>query len=340
MKNCKVILERHPVGLPVPNDFRIVSENVRDVREGEVLSRTVYLSLDPYMRGMMDDAESYEQPVALGDAIVGGNVGVVLESRHEGFLAGDIVETYGGWQSHVVAAGDHVRKVDPALGPISTALGVLGMPGLTAYHGLVDVGCPTSGETVFVSAASGAVGATVGQISKILGCRVTGCAGSDDKVAWCLDVCGFDACFNHRTVPDLDRAIAEACPGGIDINFENVGGRIARAATMHLNEHGRMAVCGTISNYNATEPEMVPDMLWWHIVRRIRVEGFLVTDFAQGHEAARRAIAGWIADGRLTWREDIVEGLENAPAAFNRLFDGRNFGKLLIQVSDDPTARA
>ncbi len=336
MRNCKVILERRPVGLPAADDFRIVSEPVREPGPGDVLSRTIFLSLDPYMRGMMDDAESYEEPVALGGVMVGGNVGVVLASRHDGLAPGDIVETYGGWQSHVVAPGRHLRKVDPALGPVSTALGVLGMPGLTAYHGLVDVGRPAAGETVFVSAASGAVGATVGQIAKILGCRAAGCAGSDAKVAWCLEACGYDSCFNHRTAGDLDRAIGEACPDGIDINFENVGGAIARAAMMRLNVHGRMAVCGTISGYNAVEADMAPDTLWWHIVRRIRVEGFLVTDFAGRHDEARRTLAGWIADGRLTWREDIVEGLENAPAAFNRLFTGENFGKLLIQVSDNP----
>lgn len=338
VKNCKVVLARRPHGLPVADDFGIVEESSGDPGPDEVLSRTIYLSLDPYMRGMMDDAESYAGPMQIGDAMIGSTVGVVLDSRHESFNAGDIVETQGGWRSHVLAHGRELRKVDPSLAPVSTALGVLGMPGLTAYHGLVDVCRPVAGETVFVSAASGAVGATVGQIAKILSCRVTGCAGSDDKIDWCLQACGFDACFNHRDVAGPRQAIAAMCPEGIDINFENVGGPIARAAIMSLNEHGRMAVCGTISNYNATGRELVEDHLWWLIVRRIRIEGFLVTDFSERHDEARRRLAGWIADGRLTWREDIVEGLENAPAAFNRLFDGSNFGKLLVQVSDNPVA--
>ncbi|MCY4609985.1 MAG: NADP-dependent oxidoreductase [bacterium] len=338
VKNCKVVMARRPHGLPVADDFRVVEESSGDPGPDEVLSRTIYLSLDPYMRGMMDDTESYAGPMQVGDAMIGSTVGVVLDSRHKAFGTGDIVETQGGWQSHVLAHGRELRKVDPYLAPVSTALGVLGMPGLTAYHGLVDVCRPAAGETVFVSAASGAVGATVGQIAKILSCRVTGCAGSDDKVNWCLRDCGFDACFNHRDVTDPQRAIAVMCPEGIDINFENVGGPIARAAIMSLNEHGRMAVCGTISNYNATGQDMVEDHLWWLIVRRIRIEGFLVTDFAERHDEARRRLAGWIADGRLTWREDIVQGLENAPAAFNRLFDGSNFGKLLVQVSDNPVA--
>ena len=338
VKNCKVVMARRPHGLPKPDDFEIVEEDSGDPGPGEVLSRTIYLSLDPYMRGMMDDAESYAGPMQIGDVMIGSTVGVVLDSRHKAFSVGDIVETQGGWQSHVLAHGHTLRRVDPSLAPVSTALGVLGMPGLTAYHGLVDVCRPVAGETVFVSAASGAVGATVGQIAKILSCRVTGCAGSDDKVDWCLQACGFDSCFNHKKSTDPQQAIAAMCPEGIDINFENVGGPIARAAIMNLNEHGRMAVCGTISNYNATGQDMVEDHLWWLIVRRIRMEGFLVTDFAKRHDEARRRLAGWIAEGLLAWREDIVQGLENAPAAFNRLFDGSNFGKLLIQVSDNPAA--
>ena len=334
----RIVLARRPRGLPVADDFDLQESDAPEPADGEVLTRTVYLTLDPYMRGAMDDAESYDDPIPLGGVIVGATVGEVLVSRHDGVSEGDIVEVHGGWQSHAVAPGGAVRKIDASLAPVSTALGVLGMPGLTAHHGLLKVGEPRPGETVFVSAASGAVGATVGQIARIVGCRVAGCAGSDEKVAYCLEDCGFDACFNHRTCDDIAGALRAACPDGIDVNFENVGGEIARAATMQLNEHGRMAVCGTISNYNATDPELVPDPLWWHIVRRIRVQGFLVTDYADDDESARAELAGWIADGRMTWRETFVDGLENAPAAFNRLFEGGNFGKLIVRVGDDPTA--
>ena len=333
----RVVLARRPRGLPVADDFDLLESDVPEPAEGEVLTRTIYLTLDPYMRGMMDDAESYDDPIPLGGVIVGATVGEVVASRHGGLSEGDIVEVHGGWRSHAVAPGGAVRAIDPSLAPVSTALGVLGMPGLTAHHGLLDVGRPRPGETVFVSAASGAVGATAGQIARIAGCRVAGCAGSDEKVAWCLEECGFDACFNHRTCGDVADALRAACPDGIDVNFENVGGEIARAAMLQLNEHGRMAVCGTISNYNAVAQQLVPDMLWWHIVRRIRVQGFLVTDYAAADERARAQLAGWIADGRMTYRETFVDGLENAPAAFNRLFEGSNFGKLIVRVSDDPT---
>jgi len=333
----QIVLARRPHGLTRPEDFELRDIAMPEPGEGEVLVRTVYLTLDPYMRGMLDDAESYDDPVPLGGVIVGGTVGEVIVSRDPGFAPGDIVEAYAGWQSHAVMPGGALRKVDPGLAPISTALGVLGMPGLTAYHGLLRVGQPKPGDTVFVSAASGAVGATVGQIARNHGCRVVGCAGSDEKVAYCLDDCGFDVCINYKTCGDFSAALREACPDGIDVNFENVGGPISRAVMAQLNEHGRMAVCGTISNYNATEAEQVPDNLWWYIVRRIKVEGFLVTDFAEHDEAARAVLAGWIAEDRLTWRETFVDGLENAPEAFNRLFEGSNFGKLIVRVGDDPT---
>ncbi|MBN35656.1 MAG: NADP-dependent oxidoreductase [Rhodospirillaceae bacterium] len=333
----RITLASRPHGLPKPENFQISDVELPRVADGEVLIRTIYLTLDPYMRGMMEDAESYDDPIPLGGVIVGSTVSEVVESRDPSLAPGDIVESYVGWQSHAVVPAAHLRRIDPNLAPITTALGVLGMPGLTAYHGLLKVGLPRSGETVFVSAASGAVGATVGQIARIKGCRVVGCAGSDEKVAYCLDDCGFDACINYKTCGDFEAALREACSDGIDVNFENVGGPISRAVMMQLNEHARMAVCGTISNYNATDAEMVPDNLWWFIVRRIRVEGLLVTDFAEHDEAARAELASWIEDGRMIYRETIVDGFDNAPVAFNRLFEGSNFGKLIVAVGDDPT---
>jgi len=337
-RNRQMTLARRPHGLPTADDFALKRTPVPEPGEGEVLVRTIYLSLDPYMRGMMDDAESYDDPVELGDVMVGATVSEVVASNAPSLQPGDLVEAYAGWQDYAVFAADHVRRIDPDLAPITTALGVLGMPGLTAYHGLLAVGRPKAGETVFVSAASGAVGATVGQIAKIKGCRVAGCAGSDAKVAYCIDDCGYDACFNYKTVGDIPVAMRQVCPGGIDVAFENVGGVIGRTALDQLNSHGRIAVCGTISNYNATEEEMIPDHLWKFIVKRCRMEGFLVTDFEDRHEAARAEMAAWIKAGRLIWRETIVEGLENAPAAFNGLFAGSNFGKLIVKVAADPTA--
>lgn len=335
--NRRIVLARRPHGLVKPEDFRLEEAALPEPGPGEARVRVIYLTLDPYMRGMMDDTESYEDPVSLGGVMVGGTVGVVEESRDPALAPGTIVELYGGWQSHVVARAASMRVVDPSLAPISTALGVLGMPGLTAYFGTLSVGRPKPGETFFVSAASGAVGSVAGQIAKIAGARVAGCAGSDEKVRFCLEDCGFDACFNYRTCGDVAEAMRAACPKGIDVYFENVGGTIGWNAFWQLNEQGRMAVCGTISNYNATAPEMIEDPMWRFITRRLTVQGFLVTDFQAEAERARSELAGWLREGRIAWRETMVEGLENAPTAFGRLFEGSNFGKLVVRVSGDPT---
>ena len=339
MLNRRIVLARRPHGMVGPDDFRLEEAAVPVPRAGEAAVRVIYLTLDPYMRGMMSEGDSYAEPVAIGDVMVGGTVGEVIESRDPSLKPGDIVEIYGGWQSHVVAPARAMRKVDASLAPISTALGVLGMPGLTAYFGTLRVGQPKPGETFFVSAASGAVGATAGQIAKIAGARVVGCAGSDEKVAYCLETCGFDACFNYRTCGDIGQAMALACPDGIDVYFENVGGEIGWHAFWQLNEHGRMAVCGTISNYNAVAPDTIEDPMWRFITRRLRVEGFLVTDFDADADVARRELAGWLAEGRIAWRETMVDGLENAPAAFGRLFEGSNFGKLIVRVGAEPGGR-
>lgn len=335
--NRRIVLARRPEGMVRSDDFRLEEAAIPDPGEGEALVRVIYLTLDPYMRGMMSEGDSYAEAVPVGGVMVGGTVGQVLESRDPSLKAGDFVEVYGGWQSHVIAPARHMRKVDPGLAPLSTALGVLGMPGLTAYFGTLHVGQPRAGETFFVSAASGAVGATAGQIARIAGARVVGCAGSDEKVAYCLDECGFDACFNYRTCGDIGAAMAQACPDGIDVYFENVGGEIGWNAFWLLNEHGRMAVCGTISNYNAVVPDTIEDPMWRFITRRLKVQGFLVTDFEADADKARSELAGWLGEGRIAWRQTLVEGLDAAPAAFGRLFEGSNFGKLIVQVGDDPT---
>ena len=336
MNNRRIVLARRPQGMVSPDDFRLEEAAIPAPGDGEALVRVIYLTLDPYMRGMMSEGDSYADAVPVGGLMVGGTVGEVLESRDPSLQPGDIVEVYGGWQSHVVAPAAAMRKVDPALAPISTALGVLGMPGLTAYFGTLHVGQPRAGETFFVSAASGAVGAVAGQIARIAGARVVGCAGSDEKVAYCLEECGFDACFNYRTCGDIGAAMAAACPDGIDVYFENVGGEIGWNAFWLLNEHGRMAVCGTISNYNALAPETIEDPMWRFITRRLKVEGFLVTDFEADADKARGELAGWLAAGRIAWRETMVDGLENAPVAFGRLFEGSNFGKLIVKVGEEP----
>jgi hypothetical protein len=301
-----------------------------------VLVRGVYLSLDPYMRGRMNDAPSYAPPVGLGEVMVGGVVGEVMRSEDPGFAPGDVVEGPLGWQEYGVAAAGALHKVDPGLAPISTAVGVLGMPGLTAYFGLTEICRPEAGNTVVVSAAAGAVGAVVGQIAKIKGCRAVGFAGSDAKVAYLTDELGFDAAINYKSAGDLDAALGEACPQGIDVYFDNVGGEVSDAVFRHLGLRARIAICGQISQYNLTEPDLGPRNLRFMLVNRARMEGFLVFDFAQRYGEGRSRLGGWIREGRLKYKEDVVEGLENAPAAFLRLFTGENFGKQLVKLGDEP----
>ncbi len=258
-----------------------------------------------------------------------------MASEAAGFSAGDIVEGRLGWRTHALARAEDVRKVDPALAPISTALGVLGMPGLTAYFGLLDVGRPVPGQTVVVSAASGAVGAVVGQIARIEGCRAVGIAGSDEKVAYVTGELGFDAGINYRT-HDVDTALRDAAPDGVDVYFDNVGGPVTDAVFNHVNRRARIVICGQVSQYNLTEPDLGPRNLRFLIVHRARIEGFLVFDYQNRYDEGLAALAGWIADGRLKYREDITDGLENAPAAFRGMLEGRNFGKQLVRVGPEP----
>jgi NADPH-dependent curcumin reductase CurA len=298
----------------------------------------VYLSIDPYMRGRMSDARSYVPPVALGDVMEGGTVGEVVRSNHPRFAAGDVVEGRLGWQEYAVSDGKGVRRIDPSIAPISTAVGVLGMPGLTAYFGLLEVGQPKSGETVVVSAASGAVGGVVGQIAKLKGCRAVGLAGSDAKVDHLTRELGYDAGINYRTASDIDAALRAACPGGIDVYFDNVGGRITEAVTRHVNLFARIAVCGLISQYNLTEPELAPRNERFVLVNRVRIQGFLVFDFAARYKEALAQLAEWVREGRLKYREDVVDGLERAPDALLAVLQGRNFGKMLVRVGAEPAA--
>jgi hypothetical protein len=334
----QVRLAARPVGFPKESDFRIVEGPVPSAGPGEILVRTVYLSLDPYMRGRMSDARSYVPPVTLGDVMEGGTVGEVVRSNHPGFAEGDVVEGRLGWQEYAVSAGKGVRKIDPTLAPISTALGVLGMPGLTAYFGLLEVGQPKPGETVVVSAASGAVGGLVGQIAKLRGCRAVGLAGSDAKVTYITRELGYDAGINYRTAPDLDAALQAACPNGIDVYFDNVGGRITQAVSRHVNTFARFAICGLISQYNLTEPELAPRNERFVLTSRVRIQGFIVFDFAARYKEGLAQLGAWVREGTLKYREDVVDGLESAPGALIGLLQGKNFGKMLVRVGPEPAS--
>jgi NADPH-dependent curcumin reductase len=331
----QIVLRRRPVGLPRPDDFDLVEASAPAPKDGEILCRTIYLSLDPYMRGRISGARSYAASVEPGQVIVGGTVSEVLESRHPGIGRGDIVMGYDGWQSHAVAKGGAVRKLDPTQAPVSTALGVLGMPGMTAYVGLLDIGQPRPGETVVVSAASGAVGSAVGQIAKIKGCRAVGIAGSREKCEYVVRELGFDACVNYKQ-GDLVAALREACPGGIDVYFENVGGDVLKAVMQCLNQNARIPLCGLISEYNATEPAAGPNLRPL-LFNRVLVKGFIVSDHLGRLPEFLRDCGAWVREGRLKYREDVVDGLERAPEAFIGLLQGRNFGKLLVRVGEDPT---
>jgi hypothetical protein len=333
----RIILESRPVGSPKTSDFKLVETAVAAVGDGEILTRTIYLSLDPYMRGRISGVKSYAKGVDPGELMVGGTVGEVVESKHAGFKAGDFVQGYDGWQTHGVSKGAGVRKLDPKQAPISTALGVLGMPGMTAYVGLLDIGQPKPGDTVVVSAASGAVGAVVGQIAKIKGCRAVGIAGGKDKCEYVVNELGFDACIDYKR-DDFPAKLQAACPKGVDVYFENVGGAVLATVLKLVNPFARIPLCGLVSQYNATEMPAGPN---WSVllVNRVLVKGFIVSDHLDRLPAFLADVSGWVREGRIKYREDIVEGLENAPQAFIGLLQGKNFGKLIVKVGEDPTRR-
>ena len=330
--NRRIVLASRPDAYPEPRHFRLEEVPVPKPAEGEALVQVEWLSLDPYMRGRMRLGPSYAAPVEIGGVMTGGVVGKVVESRTPEVAVGDIVEGSLGWQEYAVARPGQLRKIDPDLAPISTAVGVLGMPGMTAYFGFLEVAAPEVGDTVVVSAASGAVGQVVGQIAKIMGCRVVGTAGSEDKIDYIVNELGFDAGINYKT-EDVEYALARECPDGIDVYFDNVGGPVTDAVLQLLNVHGRVSVCGQISQYNLPEPELAPRNMGLLIQKQAKMEGFLVFNFAHKHDHARQRMAEWIRTGQLKYKEDVVEGLENAPRAFIGLMKGENFGKLLIKVS-------
>jgi NADPH-dependent curcumin reductase CurA len=334
--NRRIVLAARPDGAPRQANFRLDEAPVPEPHEGQILLRTLWLSLDPYMRGRMSAGRSYAKPVDVGEAMVGGTVSEVAASKHPGFTPGDVVLSYAGWQDYAVSDGTGLRKLDAKAAPLSTALGVLGMPGMTAYTGLLTIGQPKPGETVVVAAATGPVGATVGQIAKIKGCRAVGIAGGSEKCRYLLDELGFDAAIDHRS-PQFAEELAKACPKGIDVYFENVGGAVWDAVLPLLNDFSRVPVCGLISQYNMTElpagPDRTPMLLRQVLTRRLTIRGFIVSDFADQAAAFARDVGTWLREGRLKYKEDVVEGLEKAPEAFIGLLGGRNFGKLLVRVS-------
>ncbi len=342
--NRRIVMAARPEGAPRDSDFRLEETAMPEPGTGELLGRTLYLSLDPYMRGRMSAAKSYAARVELGELMVGGAVSEVLRSKPEDFQPGDIVFAYSGWQDYWTLDPRDVqglRKVDPGMAPISTALGVLGMPGMTAYTGLYNIGQPQAGETLVVAAAAGPVGSLVGQIAKIEGLRAVGVAGSAEKCAYVTGELGFDACLNHREA-GFAEALAKACPKGIDIYWENVGGAVFEAVTPLLNPFARVPVCGLIAQYNATKPppgpNRIPQLMRAVLTDRLLIRGFIVWDFADQEAEFRDTVAGWLRDGRIKYREDVIDGLENAPRAFQGLLQGRNFGKQIIRVAPEPTA--
>ncbi|MEM8948361.1 MAG: NADP-dependent oxidoreductase [Pseudomonadota bacterium] len=335
--NRRFVLAKRPVGLPTEDVFRLEETSIPEPAAGEIVARTLYLSLDPYMRGRMNDAPSYVPPLQLGEVLTGGTVGQVIASKSEAFSEGDIVVGYGGWQEYFKLDAGEARKVDPSIAPISTALGVLGMPGHTAYGGLTEIGKPKAGETLVVSAASGAVGAIVGQIGKIKGCRVVGIAGSRDKCAYVTDKLGFDAAVSYRDT-DFAERLAAACPDGIDVYWENVGGPTFDAVLPLFNPFARIPVCGLIHWYNITEipsiPDPTPKLMRSVLVNRLTIRGFIVFDFSNLQEQFLSDVSGWLRDGKIRYREDVRDGFENAPATLIDLLQGGNFGKMLLRIGD------
>jgi hypothetical protein len=320
-------LAARPQGMPKPSDFELAEVDVGEPEDGQILIRNAFMSVDPYMRGRMNDVKSYVPPYQLGEPMYGGAVGEVVASRNERAAEGDWVTHQLGWREVAVSDGRGLMQVDPSLAPPEAFLGVLGMPGLTAYVGLLDIGQVKEGETVFVSGAAGAVGSVAGQIARIKGCRVIGSAGSDEKVAWLRDELGFDQAFNYRTA-----SLREELADGIDVYFDNVGGEQLEAAIFALRTYGRVVACGSISRYNDTQPSPGPRNMHMITTKRLRMQGFIIFDHSDRYPEFAREVSGWLRDGSLKHRETIVDGLEHAPEAFIGLLEGGNTGKMLVRL--------
>lgn len=332
MRNKQIILANRPTGVPTPDNFKLVDAETPQPAEGEALLRTLYLSVDPYMRGRMSDRKSYVAPFSVNEVIDGGAVCEVIESRSADLKAGDIVVGQLGWQLYSTAKAAQLIKIDPQLAPITTALGVMGMPGLTAYFGLLDIGKPAQGETIVVSGAAGAVGTTVCQIAKIKGCRVVGIAGTDEKNEYLTNELGIDVTINYKTA-DVQAALVEACPNGVDVYFDNVGGEISDAVMPLINKGARIVICGLISLYNSERTDIGPRIQAYLLIKSALMQGFIITDYAPRYQEGILQLGQWIAEGKLKYAENIVEGFENTPQAFLGLFKGDNLGKQLVKVA-------
>lgn len=338
-RNRRWVLASRPHGAPTAENFRLEEDEVASPGEGQVLLRTVYLSLDPYMRGRMSDAPSYSPPVKIGEVMCGGTVSRVVKSQHPDFAEGDWVLAGSGWQDYDIASGDDLVKLDSNIPHPSWALGILGMPGFTAYMGLLDIGQPKEGETLVVAAATGPVGATVGQIGKIKGCRVVGVAGGSEKCRHAVEVLGFDECIDHHA-DDFSDQLAKACPQGIDIYYENVGGKVFDAVLPLLNTSARIPLCGLVSGYNATDlpegPDRVPLLMATILKKRIRLQGFIIMqDYGHRLHEFQQEMASWLKQDRIHYREQVTEGLEQAPETFIGLLEGKNFGKVVVKISSE-----
>jgi NADPH-dependent curcumin reductase CurA len=331
--NREFVLAARPVGMPKESDFRLVESPIPALADGQILLRTLFLSVDPYMRGRMTGIRTYADPVDIGQRMVGGTVGRVVQSTNPQFRVGDVVVGYWGWQEYAVSDGTGLQKLDASLAPVSTALGVLGMPGMTAYFGFLEICQPKPGETIVVSGAAGAVGSLVGQIAKIKGCRAVGIAGTDDKVAWLTGELGFDAAFNYKTTQDYVAKLKELCPSGIDCYFDNVGGVVTDAVLPVLNVHARISISGQISQYNAAKPEPGVRPYIYLLSKQSRAEGFIVSQWMNRFPEGVAQMAQWLREGKLKYREQIAAGFENAPRALIGVLSGDNTGKMLVKFA-------
>jgi NADPH-dependent curcumin reductase CurA len=339
--NRQIVLASRPKGEPTQENFKLLETEIPALGQNQLLLRSIYLSLDPYMRGRMNAGPSYAAPVEVGNVMEGQGACQVVESNLPDFQQGEFVLAPIGWQEYALSDGAGLQRIDSSLGPISYALGVLGMPGLTAYTGLLNIGQPKPGETLVLAAASGAVGSVVGQMGRILDCRVIGIAGGAEKCRYVRDELGFDDCLDHRE-PELPERLAAACPDGIDIYFESVGGQVFDAVLPLLNNFARVPVCGLIAHYNASElppgPDRLPLLTQNILAKRLAFRGFIVSDFFAQHQQFLAEMSGWLRDGRIKYKEDVTDGLENAPMELVGLLRGKNFGKKIIQVSEDPSS--
>lgn len=332
--NKKIVLKNRPNGFPILENFEIRQEEINQLRYGQVIIEIIWLSLDPYMRGRMSLAKSYALPIEIGEVITGGAVGKVIESNCPRFIVGDIVEGFTlGWQKYAKVSTNNIRKVDQKLAPIQTAVGVLGMPGMTAYFGLFEICKPIPGDTVVISAASGAVGQLVGQLAKLSNCKVIGIAGSEEKCKYLENVLKFDLAINYKN-QNVFKEVKNSCPEGVNVYFDNVGGKVSDDVISNIAPFARIGICGVISQYNLTQTELGQRVQRAVLTNQATVEGFLVFRFEQRYNIAINRMSKWLNEGKIIWKEDIVMGLDNAPKAFIGLMKGKNFGKLLVKVKE------